>query len=209
LSTAVTMQRFRKASPRLRARIAGALYVLIFVAAPSNAAGATAIRMLITLICDTAVALIFYDLLKPVSRSLSLLAAFFRLIFVAVMAINSLDYLGALVLLKGAHSSAAFMTGYLIALVFFGFHCLLIGYLIFRSTFLPRIIGLLLVIGGLCYLTNSFANFLKPAFANALWPYIIVPGAVAEGLLTLWLLVVGVNVPKWQEQASVARTSEA
>jgi hypothetical protein len=85
----------------------------------------------------------------------------------------------------------------------FGFHVILIGYLIFKSTFLPRILGVWLAIAGLCYLTNSFANFLSPEFAAHLLPYILIPGAV-EILLALWLFVMGVNVERWKEQASTA-----
>jgi Domain of unknown function (DUF4386) len=188
------------ASPRLKARIAGLLYLLIFIAAPSGAATATPAKMIITLICDTGVALILYDLLKPVSRSLSLLAALFRLIFVAVMAANSLSYFGAVVLFQSTHSSAAFNTGYGIAMVPFGVHCLLIGYLIFKSIFLPRILGVLMALAGLGYLT-----FLWPPLGSHLFfPYIVIPGIVGEGSLTLWLVVVGVNAQRWKEQASAA-----
>ena len=88
-------------------------------------------------------------------------------------------------------------------MVLFGSYNLLIGYLIFRSTFLPRILGVLLAISGLCYLINCFANFLSPAFAAHLLPYILVPGG-AELLLALWLVVIGVNVQRWKEQASKA-----
>jgi hypothetical protein len=74
----VSTKQIAEVSPRLKARIAGFCYVLIFIAAPSGAASATPTKMLITLACDTAVALLFYDLLKPVSRRLSLVAAVFR-----------------------------------------------------------------------------------------------------------------------------------
>src|SRR5262249_3741752 len=90
-----------------------------------------------------------------------------------------------------------------IRMVLFGSYNLLIGYLILRSTFLPRILGVLLAISGFCYLINSFANFLSPAFAAHLLPYILVPGG-AELLLALWLVVIGVNVARWQEQASAS-----
>lgn len=86
------------------------------------------------------------------------------------------------------------------AMVFFGFYCLLIGYLTFRSAFLPRIVGVLMAIAGLCWLTNSFANFLSPPLASYLSPYILVPGLVGEGSLTLYLLVAGVNEQRWKEQ---------
>jgi hypothetical protein len=92
---------------------------------------------------------------------------------------------------------------YNIGMVLFGSYNLLIGYLIFRSTFLPRILGLLLAASGLCYLFNCFANFLSPAFAAHLLPWILLPG-VAELLLALWLVVMGVNVQRWNEQASAA-----
>ncbi|MFZ0960920.1 MAG: DUF4386 domain-containing protein [Terriglobia bacterium] len=246
MSTAVTMGRNTEASPRLIARIAGALYLLIFVTAPFaeifvrgklvvyGDAAATATNILaheplyrlgaaaelITLLCDAAVALIFYELLKPVGRSLALLAAFFRLIFVAIMAVNSLNLFVPLVLLKGEQFLSAFTTsqlqavalvsqklygvGYGISLVFFGFHCVLIGYLIFRSAYLPQILGALVAAAGLSYLTNSFADILSPAFAAHLYPYILVPAGVAELSLTLWLLVVGVNAERWKEQAGTA-----
>ena len=84
-------------------------------------------------------------------------------------------------------------------LIFFGLYCILIGYLIFRSTFLPRVSGVLMAFGGLGWLT-----FLSPPLANSLSPYILAPGILGEGSLTLWLLVMGVNAQRWKEQASAA-----
>jgi hypothetical protein len=81
-------------------------------------------------------------------------------------------------------------------LVFFGAYCLLIGYLIFRSTFLPRILGVLMAFGGLGWLT-----FLSAPLANYLSPYNMAPGVLGELALTLWLLVKGVNEERWKEQA--------
>jgi hypothetical protein len=197
-NTVDTIKRIASASPRLRARIAGALYLTIFIAAPSGAHSATLVKMAITLVCDTGVALLFYGLLKPVSKNLSLLAAIFRLISVAVMTVNSLNYFGLLDLFNGAHSSAAFNTGYGIALVPFGIHCLLTGYLIFRSNFLPRIIGILVAVAGLGYLT-----FVWPPLGDRLFvPYILVPGLVGEGSLTVWLILIGVNAERWTQRAS-------
>jgi hypothetical protein len=83
------------------------------------------------------------------------------------------------------------------SLVFFGFYCILIGYLILRSTFLPRILGALMVLGGLGWLT-----FLSPPLASYLAPYNMFPGILGEGVLTLWLLAVGMNDQRWKEQAS-------
>ena len=189
----------REASPRLKARTAGALYLLIFIAAPSGAATATAARMLITLACDTAVALIFYDLFQPVGRRLSLAALFFRLIFVAVMAVNSWNYLHA-AFLKDARSQAAFNAGYKIAVVPFGIHCLLIGYLIFESDFLPRILGVMMAFAGVGWLT-----FLWPPLAESLQRYVLVCALLGEGGLTLWLLLAGVDAERWRHKDEAAR----
>jgi hypothetical protein len=84
-----------------------------------------------------------------------------------------------------------------IALVLFGLHCLGVGYLIFRSTFMPRIIGALMLMAGICWLT-----FLVPAVAKSLAPFNMMPGALGEVSLALWLLIKGVNVLRWQEQAA-------
>jgi hypothetical protein len=246
MSTEVSTGPMTETSPRFKARIAGVLYLIIIIAAPFaevfvrgrlvvyGDAAATATNILaheqlyrlagaadlITFTCDAAVALIFYELLKPVSRSLSLFAAFFRLLYVAIVGVNTLNHFAPLVLLGGARFLSAFKTdqlqalalvslslhgtGYNIGLVFFGFHCLLIGYLISRSAFLPRILGVLMAIAGLCYLTNSFANLQSPPLQDYLYPYILLPSGVAELSLCLWLLVKGVNAQRWKEQASAA-----
>jgi len=246
MSADAIKQRITETPPGLKARAAGVLYLIIIIAAPfaevfvrgrlivSGDAAATATNILaheplyrlagtadlIAFICDAAVALIFYELLKPVSRGLALFAAFFRVIYVAVVTVNTINHFAPLALLGSAHFLSAFKidqlqalalaslslhgTGYNIGLVFFGFHCVLIGYLISRSAFLPRILGVLLAIAGLCYLINSFANLLSPPFAGHLYPYILLPSGVAEISLCLWLLVKGVNVQRWKEQASAA-----
>jgi hypothetical protein len=196
MSTNAGTTPFAGVSPLIEARIAGLLYLLIFIAAPSGAATATPTKMIVTLACDTGVAVIFYDLLKPVNKSLSLLAMLFRLIFAAVMAVNSLSYFGAVLLQIAPHSPAAFNAGYCIAMVPFGLHCLLIGNLIFRSAFIPRILGVLMALAGLGYLI-----FLWPRLGSRLFfPWIAIPGIIGEGLLTLWLLVFGVNVQRWKQQ---------
>ncbi len=84
-------------------------------------------------------------------------------------------------------------------LVFFGLFNLLIGSLIFKLTFLPRILGVLMALSGLGWLT-----FLSPSLANHLLAYIEVLGIIAEAALMLWLLVIGVNVQLWKEEASAA-----
>jgi hypothetical protein len=115
-----------------------------------------------------------------VNRSLSLLAAFFSLVGCAIGILGTFH-------LAPPHIKN---------LVFFGFYCLLVGYLIFKSSFLPRIFDAFMAFGGLDWLT-----FLSPSLANFLSPYNLVPGILGEGLLTLWLLVTGVNVQRWKEQA--------
>jgi hypothetical protein len=158
---------------------------------------------------------LFYDLFRPVSRSLSLLAAFFSLVGCTIQAFGSLFQLTPLVVLGGGQYLSVFKVEQLralalmflelhaqvvnICLVYFGFYCLLIGYLVFRSGFLPRILGVLMVFAGLGWLT-----FLSPPLANYLSPYILVLGFLAELSLCLWLLVIGVNVQRWKEQASAA-----
>jgi hypothetical protein len=203
MSAGEISKRIAETSPRLKARVAGVLYLLIFVVAPSGAATATPVKIIVTLACDTGVAIILYHLLKPVNRRLSLLAAFFRLVFAAVMAVNSLNYFGLFDLFNCVHSATAFNTGYGIALVPFGVHCLLTGYLIFKSVFLPRILGVLMALAGLGYLTFVW----PPLGSHLFFPYLVVPGVVGEGSLTLWLLIIGVNAQRWTEQASAAAGS--
>jgi len=158
-----------------------------------------------------------YGLLKPAGRTLSLLAAFFSLAGCAVMAANLVNHLAPLVLLGGAHYLSVFTIeqlqalsmsflklqayGYVIATAFFGLYCFLLGWLIVRSTFLPRLLGALLVIGGACYLANGFTIFVFPGYAAQLSLYLLAPPGIAEILLALWLFVIGVNASKWNEQA--------
>jgi len=166
------------ASPNLKARIAGIFYLLTFVTGGfallvRSRAGVAA--GLVAGVCYIAVTLIFYDLFKPVDKRLSFLAATVSAVGIAV---------GPLGLTR------------VNPLVFFGFYCLLIGYLIFRSTFLPKALGVLMALASLGWLT-----FLSPPLAKSLYPYNLAPGLIGEGALTLWLLAVGVDVPSWQIQA--------
>ncbi len=87
-------------------------------------------------------------------------------------------------------------------LVFFGLYCLLIGYLILRSTFLPRLLGVLMALGGLGWLT-----YLSPSLSSRLVPYNMAPGILGEASLTLWLLLAGVNAKRWLEQPSLSRAA--
>ena len=87
--------------------------------------------------------------------------------------------------------------GFCIALIFFGIECIILGNLIYRSGFMPRSIGVLMEIAGVCYLINSFAVLLSPPLSSRLFPAILIPSLIAELALTLWLLVKGVNAEKW------------
>jgi hypothetical protein len=168
---------------------------------------------LISASCYVAVTVLFYEMFKPVNKRLSLLAAFFSLMGCSIVALACPFHIAAWVVLRGADylnilavktfPALALMClklqaqAYIVSLAFFGFYCLLIGYLIFRSTFLPRIVGVLMAVAGLAWLT-----FLSPPLARQLSPYIVAPGLFGEAALTLWLLLIGVNAERWKEQAS-------
>jgi Domain of unknown function (DUF4386) len=173
---------------------------------------------LIMHVCDVPIMLVIYVLLRPVNKNLALLALLFNLIQTAVLVANKLNLIAAL-FQSGSMEPQLHEQVYLslklhdigfgIGLIFFGFTCLVNGYLIFRSGYLPRTIGVLMQIAGLCYLTNSFALLLVPGFANIIFPWIMMPCFVAELSFCLWLIVKGVNVPKWEKQASVGLVSAA
>jgi hypothetical protein len=169
--------------------------------------------------CNVPILLIFYNLFKVVNKNVALLMVFFDLVTTAIESISMLAHFAPLVFLGGGHYLSAFTAeqlqasaymslqlfehGFAISLVFFGLDCLVTAYLIVRSTFLPRILGVLLAIEGLGYLINSFAAFLAPALQARIFPYFMVTG-IGEVALCLWLLVMGVNVQRWKEQAGVA-----
>ncbi len=178
------MERIAEMSPQLKARLAGAFYFLTILtgAFAFVSVSGRLVASLIATACYVVVTLLFYDLFKPVNRSLSLLAALFGLVGCAV----------------GALSLFHLVPSHINSLEFFGFYCLLIGYLISRSTFLPRILGALMAFGGLGWLT-----FVWSPLADYLSPYNMLPGILGEASLTLWLLVMGVNAKRWKEQAGL------
>ena len=165
-------------------------------------------------------AVIFYDILKVVNRRLALLDVFFTLVATAIEAAGLLSQFTPLVLLGSSHYTSALPAAQLHALaylpgdlstidysiygVFYGFDFICVAYLVLKSTFLPRAIGVLLAIDALAYLADGFANMLAPGFAAHLVPWIGLPTIIAEGSLCLWLLVAGVDVERWKEQASAA-----
>ena len=181
MSTTMVMNGVAEASPRFKARAAGFFWLMtILTGAVAMFVGGNIVVNLTATACYAVATLLVYSLLKPVNRNLSLLAAVFSL-------------MGCVI---GTLSVLRLVSFQINPLAFFGLHCLLVGYLIFRSTFLPRILGVLLAFGGLGWLT-----FLFPQFANALSPYNVFPGILGEGALALWLLVVGVNEQRWRELA--------
>jgi hypothetical protein len=185
MSTVELMKRIAEASPRFKARMTGVLYFFSLLTAgftetfahgKLNYAGGY-----IAILGMVAMTLIFYDILKPVNRSLSLLAVFLAFVGLTFEALRLQPQ------------------GLNIALVFHGFYCILIGYLIFRSTFLPRILGVLMAFAGLGWLT-----YLSNPLGNYLSPYNLASGLLGDVSVFLWLLVMGVNVQRWKEQASAA-----
>jgi Domain of unknown function (DUF4386) len=173
--------------------------------------------VLIGTACYVAVTALLYVLLEPVNRSLSLTAAFFSLTGCAIWGVGCVFDLFALGVLKDARDFSQFnpdqipafalmflklnSQSFAVGMIFFGVYCTLLGYLILRSTFLPRIVGLLVVAAGVGHLFSMFATFLAPASTGFLFPYIMLPGVVGEVGLTLWLLVFGVNSEGWIERA--------
>jgi Domain of unknown function (DUF4386) len=180
---------------------------------------------IVGLLTNIPLMVIFYELFKVVNRRVSLLVVCFLLVGTAVEGAYLLNQFAPLILLQGrtlvsevtaAQLQAQVSTplallaiGYNLAQVFYVGYLLLTGYLIVRSTFLPRILGMLLAIGGLCYLLYSFAAVVVPEFAAHLVPYIQLPSGIGELSLCLWLLVVGVNGQRWEEQAGAARATVA
>jgi hypothetical protein len=244
MSTAVITERTKAASLRLKARIAGALYLLtiltgIFSAgyvsgklvvngdAATTAANILAHRgllqlgfavYLIEMACQVAITALFYDLLKPAGRSVSLVAAFLGLTGCIIKTFSRVFFIAPLFILGGAHYLSVFSgeqlqalallflkvndSGAGVALVFFGFYAILTGYLIIRSTFLPRILGVLSVFGGLGWLT-----FLYPPLGGRLFPFIAIFAILGAASLIFWLLLKGVNEQRWKEQAGAVVAS--
>jgi hypothetical protein len=235
--TAVPERGTAPARPRARARIAGVFYVLegstsaygaihvvSQVTVPGNAAATAASVLghqalmwagfglaLVAVACHVVYAVLFYELFKPVSRTLSLLAAAVSLVAAAIQGCAALFQAAPLLVLRGGdmnglgapqRDALALFTlnlnkqAFDIYLVFFGLWLALIGYLIARSSFIPTVVGVLAMCGGLCYLT-----LLAPPLASYLYPWYLAPDAIGEPVLLLWLLIVGLNPQRWRQQA--------
>jgi hypothetical protein len=181
----------------------------------------SAVAQLIMFGCDVPLAAIFFMLLRPVSEGLALASALFRfaeavlgsaavLLNVApLLLLSGATYLGALDprQLEAASLFSIHLYNYAfgIALIPFGVHCAILGYLIFRSTYLPKTLGVLLALAGVAYVANSFALVAAPAVANVTFLAMLATGLPAELGLCIWLIVVGVNVPRWNAMAEAGR----
>jgi hypothetical protein len=231
----------RAASVQKYARIAGALLLLSIVAGafgevyvPSRLivpadATATAKNIhafewlfrlgfagyLVEAVCDVALTLTFYALLRAVHKDLSLLAAFFGLVSTALFGAAALFYFAASFILGGADYLKTFSPDQVntlallslkfyrygggIFMVFYGLASVLRGYLIFRSGYLPKVPGALLMLGGLGFILRNLTMVLAPAYAS---DALLLPMSLAGVILTVWLLVKGVDVPKWEAKAA-------
>jgi hypothetical protein len=229
-------------SPRAQARIAGVLYIvtgttalvgemlvrgkLIVRGDPAATAmnilshaslwRAGGVADLVAAAGDATLALLFFVLFAGVSRPLALLAAFFRLTHVALLAMITLLHFAPLVYLSTATPLTGMSTqqlqaqafafirlhsiGYNIALFFFGFTCIVLGYLISRSSFLPRVIGVWVTVAGVAYVLNSAVHLLAPVYGALFFRYVLVPCALGELALVVWLLVFGLNEQQWKSQ---------
>lgn len=161
---------------------------------------------------------LMYELLKPVNRRVSIFATLVMFRGCAMLAVTGLLYIAPLLILQGGGSLSAFTATQLQALaavflrlnacafdihiVFFGVWCVLTGYLIFKSTFLPKVLGMLLIVPGV-----GWMFYLSPPLAIPLFPFIAAASAIGEIPLELWLIVVGMNEARWQEQASSGLTA--
>lgn len=164
---------------------------------------------------------VLYVLLRPVNGTLALVALIFNVMDTAIEALNAtLCNFAALFFANGGGALAAFTHQQLAALavfvlrlheygfgaglLFFGFVLIINGYLMARSTYFPRWLGIVAAAGGACYALNSYGLFVAPALQDAAFPFILLPSLVAELTISLWLIVKGVDVERWRVYTVVA-----
>ncbi|MCI0349134.1 MAG: DUF4386 domain-containing protein [Acidobacteriales bacterium] len=180
------------------------------------------VTSIITVACHLSLAIVLYNLFKRVNKDVSLLMAGFILLACSVDTVNVVNDFAALNILQGHIYASAFNTeqlqalaytslrmravGHTLGILFVGLYLTLLGYLIFSSVLVPRILGALLAIGGLGQIILSFARFVAPNFAVYLFPSIVAPAGIAMIWLTLWLLLKGVDSERWKQHAN-ARTA--
>lgn len=229
--------RYPNMSPKQIARCAGAFYVITIVAgviaqgmiaerlvsagnASLTAANITAhadlyrfgfTMYMIEMVAQIVMTMLFYELLKPVSRTGSLIAAVIGVVGCGIKALSRAFYVAPALALGGSHYLDAFSAeqlsslalllynvneaGTVIAVVFFGFHSLITGWLMLRSTYFPRLLGWISVAGGIGWLA-----FLWPPLGYRLNLYIIAIAILGSLATIVWLLVFGVNEERWAEQ---------
>ena len=169
----------------------------------------------VVFLIEIVLSVLLYLLVRPVSKTLSLVVGFSRLAMTAIQGVNLLNNFFALLLLSGAGYLTVFEPDQLHALgllflnahqsvtliwgLAFGLHLAVLGYLVYRSGYLPRAVGVLLVVASLCYLIQSVGNILLPAYEKtfALVGFL----SIVEIALPLWLVIKGVNVERWKERA--------
>jgi len=176
----------------------------------------------VVVLLELVIVVLLYVLLKPVSKILSLVAAFSRLAMTVIQGVNLLTHFVVLLLLSGAGYLTVFAPDQLHALgllflnahadmvliwgLFFALHLLVLGYLVYKSGYIPRIVGVLLMIASLCYLTQSFGNILLPQYEGIFTSVGLL--STVEIALPLWLLIKGVNVERWEKRTLEAALRE-
>ena len=228
------------------ARTTGFLYLIMFITAPlsillvsSNLivpgdATATATNIMasegifrlgiagnmVVLLLDLGISVLLYVILKPVNKTLALIAMVSRLVMTAMRGINLLNYFIVLQLLNGTDFLSvfdmdqinalvmvflnAFNMGFSLDLVFFSLHLFFVGYLVLKSGFFPKILGILLLIAFAGYLTDSFTGILFPDYKQMVSSIVMIPNTLAELAFMLWLLIKGINVEKWEKRVQEA-----
>ncbi len=245
MSAVASVDRTEEMSPRTKARFAGALFLFTIIAGVyaqafisdrlvvSHDAATTAANILanqslyrlgftiylLEMAAQVATVVLFYQLLKPVSRTGAMLAAVFELIGCGIKIFSRLFYLAPLLVLGGGASYLSVFnkeqldsislllirinnSGAAIALAFFGFSTLLQGWLIYRSGFLPRWLGVIGIIGGIGWLT-----FLSPSLGMRLFLYVALYALIGSAATIGWLLTVGVDEQRWRQRAAQAASS--
>ena len=174
-------------------------------------------------VLDVPLIVILYLLLRPVSASLALTSTLLNLVQTAVLALNKLSLLLPLFLLQDAGYLRAFQLeqlqvlsylaiklhghGFALGLLFFGFTCLIQGYLMFKSGYFPKWVGLMMQIAGLSYLVNTLTLILAPDLAGALFPAVLMPAFIGELSVCLWLILKGVKLPQWEQRLGRAHNA--
>lgn len=164
---------------------------------------------IINFVCGLPVVLIVYILFKRINKFLLQLALIFVIIQTAIIAVNLLNQTSPLLILSNNAYLKSFQpnqlatlsqlslniqgVGYAIGLVFFGFYCLLVGYVIFKSKMVPKLLGILYIISGIGYLINSFTMLLSKGFSNPIFSYVAIPIFIGELSFCLWLLIKGID----------------